>query len=334
MKRIAGFAIVALALMTGCSSKSAYKPEKTVKSLSKESSPVALHNVSKMGALLEDKIALSSDDVLYENLKDPQTILFANQSLLIYTKTLNQVKIDRLDLRDTKTVSLPVEAVGANVKGNILAYIGNDNSIGVMNLENNDIIFKMGFEPTAAMTNKVANPVFLGDLVVFGTLDGKLAIVDTKAKSLTREIVVSSEKEFNNIQSLFLLNGRLIASTMNKVLSVNPNFAQPLDVECREVIPLGTNQLLLLTREGKAIVTDEDLKIQSEKKFPFAHFVGAIYHKGNIYIAERGGYIIKTDKLFKETEVYSTSDFDDKFFATNKKFYINKSYYDIPALFK
>ncbi|HOI83382.1 MAG TPA: hypothetical protein PKW30_03645, partial [Campylobacterales bacterium] len=64
--------------------------------------------------------------------------------------------------------------------------------------------------------------------------------------------------------------------------------------------------IYIFTKDGRIILTDTDLKVLKEKKFPFARFVGVIYGKF-IYAIEKEGYLIATDVNLASSNVFQFS---------------------------
>ncbi len=145
----------------------------------------------------------------------------------------------------------------------------------------------------------------MNELVIFPTLDGKLLVVDTNEKKVVRDVVVSSEKNFNNVIFFNIIGNKLVAATPTKVVSINPTFANFLDADVVDIIFI-KDGIYIFTKDGRIILTDTDLKVLKEKKFPFARFVGVIYGKF-IYAIEKEGYLIATDVNLASSNVFQFS---------------------------
>lgn len=155
----------------------------------------------------------------------------------------------------------------------------------------------------------------MGELIIFPTLDGKLQVVDTTAKKIVRDVVVSSEKNFNNIIFFDVIEDKLVAATPTKVVSINPKFANFLDADVANIIFI-KNGVYIFTKDGKIILTNTDLKVVKEQKFPFARFVGVIYGK-YIYAVEKEGYLIATDINLATSNIFR---FEAPFYGLSSRF--------------
>ena len=51
-----------------------------------------------------------------------------------------------------------------------------------------------------------------------------------------RDVVVSSDRFFNNIMFLDVVENRLVASTANRIISINPKNVNFLDIAVRDII--------------------------------------------------------------------------------------------------
>jgi hypothetical protein len=161
--------------------------------------------------------------------------------------------------------------------------------------------------------------------------------VDINDKKVVKDVVISSEKNFNNVIFFDIIDNRLVAATPTKVISINPKFANFLDADVVDIIFI-KDGVYVFTKDGRIILTDPDLRVLKEKKFPFARFVGVIYGK-YIYAVEKGGYLIATDINLASSHVFKfsapfygmSSEFDgflftggDSIFYDNKQFKLAK----------
>jgi len=327
MKKISLLLVIGF-VFVGCSSKSYFKPEKVTGSVNSQKMDYTIESVSNSGALLSDGYALSKNGNIYNNLKNPKRFIYGDSSKLIYTKDDNSLKIDMLNIGTTRSVQFDTAIVGANSKNNLLAIIFANNKIALFDMDKNETLFSETLEKVIALNTKVANPIFLGELVIFPTLDGKIIIYDTTQKKVVREIILTNERYFNNAISLEVIKNRLIASTQTKVISINPTFFTTLDIDISD-IKFYKDRVFILSKDGKVTICDEDLRILSEKKFPFSQLTGVVAKGEKIYIAERSGYIVESDLNLTNYKIYSSTKFDDSFFASNSKFYTNKSVVEI-----
>jgi len=219
----------------------------------------------------------------------------------------------------------------AALKDNLLAIVLGSNELALIDIKDGKHLLHIKQDDVFVLDSRIASPYFLGDLIVFPTLDGKLVIVDEKTRKPIRDVVVSNEKFFGNIIYLQVLGDRLVAATKKKVVSINPKSMAFLEEDVKDVIVL-ENRIFVFTKDGRVILTDADLKVLKERKFSFATFSGTI-HGDFVYMIEKSGYIIATDldlisvNVYQlpdeiETHMFTTSDtlfYKNHFFKLNRK---------------
>ncbi|MDR0666605.1 MAG: PQQ-like beta-propeller repeat protein [Campylobacteraceae bacterium] len=224
------------------------------------------------------------------------------------------------------STNLNIMTASASLDKETLAVITSDNTLYIINMDTNAVIFQKKMDVMAAVDSRIAAPYFLGSLVIFPTLDGKLAIVDKKSGTLVRNVVVSSEREFNNVIFLNVLGDRMFASTAKRIIGISPDNINYIDEDIKDAL-VTKDRVFVFTKDGRVLLCDLELKVLSERKFPFAIFASAAA-KDKLYILEKRGYLIKSDLDLKEFEVFEfTSQIDDFLFMSEDKiFYKNKFY--------
>jgi hypothetical protein len=168
----------------------------------------------------------------------------------------------------------------------------------------------------------------LGKLIVYPTLDGRLVIVDSSHFRVIRDIVVSSKPYFNNVIFMDVLDNRLVAATQNRVISIDPKSVSFMNVGVKDIIFLG-ERVFVFTKDGRIILANSALKRLKERKFKFANFSTAIYGQF-IYVIEKNGYLIATDKDLITTNVYKLPNaIDNLMFTTNDTLYYGDKYFKL-----
>jgi hypothetical protein len=196
-------------------------------------------------------------------------------------------------------------------------------------LKTGSVFFQKKSDTVTAVDSRIAAPYFLGTLVIFPTLDGRLAIVDKNSGAVVNNVVVSGEREFNNIIFLDVAGERMFAATAKRVIVINSNGSiNYLDKEIKDAV-VADESVFIFTKDGKVFLCDLELKILSEKKFPFAIFAGVSADK-KLYILEKMGYLIKSDLELKEFEIFKfPSKIDDFLFITKEKIFYKDSFYTL-----
>lgn len=319
-------------LIAGCSSKSLYEPQKTAGSVSYDGSlPAPIVDVTRSGATLANGQIISKKTGLTD-IFIPKKDRFLNvqNELVIYTTPMGKLTIKDKNNRVIFSHDFSKMIASASLKKNILALVFADNSLGAYDIDKNEMKFSKKLDDVYALDARIVAPYFLGKLIVYPTLDGRLVIVDSSHFRVIRDIVVSSKPYFNNVIFMDVLDNRLVAATANRVISIDPKSVSFMNVGVKDIIFLG-ERVFIFTKDGKIILANSNLKRLKERKFKFANFSTAIYGQF-IYVIEKNGYLIATDKDLITTNVYklpnaidnlmfTTSDtlyYDDKYFKLNK----------------
>ncbi|NQY20465.1 MAG: hypothetical protein HRT40_04015 [Campylobacteraceae bacterium] len=162
-----------LFIFQACSSKKYYEAEKTstlnekVHFLDSE-----ITSFNKDGASLNNNTVITEEGIL-DN-KIPENFSFINYS---NNKIIASNKKDKIFL-DNKILDLKKHVIAASVNDSVLALILSDNSLEIYNLENEKIVFKEYLSKSFVNDVRIANPIFIGDLILFPSLDGKIVIVN------------------------------------------------------------------------------------------------------------------------------------------------------------
>lgn len=322
----------------GCSSKNYFEPKKIdgkVDFDSKISSKLV--SVNSQGATLENGQFVIRAGISSFNLPKGYEFLSKTDKLVTAGNDLGDVAVFDETGKELYKHNFDSKVATASAKDGILALITSDNTSVLFDLKEAKMLFKQKNDSSYAVNAKIAAPYFLNELVIFPTLDGKLLVVDINDKKVVKDVVISSEKNFNNVIFFDIIDNRLVAATPTKVISINPKFANFLDADVVDIIFI-KDGVYVFTKDGRIILTDPDLRVLKEKKFPFARFVGVIYGK-YIYAVEKGGYLIATDINLASSHVFKfsapfygmSSEFDgflftggDSIFYDNKQFKLAK----------
>ncbi len=332
MMRYAKYLLLLLALLvlSGCGTKREnYEPSSLSGEIDYDGSlPADIIDVVRDGATLENGQIITKTGLKDVKLPEGYTFLADFDEKYIATSRCSDLII--VDNNSTLLYSKQFDSVvaSASLRRDMLAVVLGDNSVQLMDIKSDKILYEKSGDKVYAHDSKIAAPYFLNSLLIFPTLDGKLLIVDLNKKRLLRDVVVKSEKFFSNVIYLDVLGDRLVAATKERVVSINPKSMAFLDESVKDVIIL-QNRVLVFTKDGRVVLTDADLKVIKSKKFNFAAFVGAI-HGEFVYIVERGGYLIATDLSLITSNVYELPDEIESFvFTTDDKLFYKNHYFKL-----
>jgi len=317
-----------LAMFTGCATnRKYYDPAQTAGSLQYEGSlPAKIIDANAQGATLANHQIISYDSG-YEKVSIDKGFLFLNKNDGKYLAT-NDVGVLKIYDASSNVVyekDFGNLIIAASIKGSTLSMVFSNDLLVLFNTQTDKIITTFKADLAQVNSSKSTAPVYLGNFVIFPTLDGRLVVIDQSTKRVVRDIVISSKPKFNNVIFLKLIGSNIIAATPYQAISITPDSVNKLSADIKDMHIID-NHIYILTRDGKVILTNEALNIIEQKKFPYATFIGAI--SGNlVYAIERNGHVIALDKTLSSQSVYELPDeIDDYIFLTGNTFYYGNKY--------
>lgn len=319
-------------LLSGCGSKRHFEPEELrgkVHFSGKIGSSIL--STQREGAMLKDGRFITRDGI--QNFTLPKGFSFLNDSERYYL-AVNELGTLGLFPKNGNAGALELKfaakPLSARIEGDLLALVLADNSLVLYQISTQKELFLEQGDHAVALNTLIASPLFLNDLILFPTLDGKLVIVDRENRKIVRNIIVHSDlgdSYFNNVIFLDVLSNRLVAATSKRIISVSPEAINVYEANIRDVLFL-RERIYILTTEGQVILTDENLNVLRSLKFPFAHFSGVLHGK-QIYALEKRGYLVVLDVDLLGSSVYKMpSDIDTPVFSGGERFYIDNRYFE------
>lgn len=164
----------ALFLFTACSSKKYYEPENVSSNieLNKESMNSSIESMNKIGATLQNKQIITRDGI--SSFELPEGFDFLN--VTADGKILATNYIDKILIGNNELVVKDV-VVAASLKDGKLALVYSNNTIELMDINTSKTLFKEYLPISLANDTRITNPYFMGNLILFPTLNGKVIIV-------------------------------------------------------------------------------------------------------------------------------------------------------------
>lgn len=305
-----------LLLLSGCSSKEYYEPKNVVGDWSDEESSVELIATGSQGAVSEEGTIVDADGVADFKIPTAQRYLGKSDGWIITAKIDGNVTLRSPERNATILMPLEKTVASAAVKGDYLAVLFANDDMGIYRLSTKASYFKTTGTPPVAVDIRITQPYFLGNLVVFPTLDGRFVVVDYEKKEVLRSTVVSSEPYFDNIFYFNVIGNAMVAATQHRLYCLSGQERRE-KFDLRNVV-FDDDGIWVATKEGDVIHLTQSLQRIAKQAFPFAHFLGMIVGKEKIYLLEKEGYLIVMDKAMTQTKVYSVSLGDDDIVFTAK----------------
>lgn len=323
MQKILVIAILISLFLVGCSTKREYfKPAQITSKISYTATlPSYIKYTTRNGATLNDGSIITKDGLkINSNLDKNDIFLGEFDKKLIISDIEGNLKI----LENNKiiyTKKFPQAIISASLQDNNLAAVGSNNTIYLININNNTISLEYNTGSAYAIDSRAAAPIFLNSIIIYPTLDGKIMVVDKSTGHIIRDAVVSSEPFFNNIIFLDVANDKMFAATATKLIMISPQETKYYNGQIKDVL-LHKNRLYIFLKDGGIEVTDLELNKITKKDFTFAIFSNAIFKGDFLYIIEKTGYFIKTDPDLKKSEIMElNSQIKDKTFVSKDTFF-------------
>ena len=318
-----------LLVFTGCSSKKYFEPEEVKDEFVSNYNylPSKIKSINRTGATLESLEFVSKKGISkvqlpkgfeFLNLSDKQEVIATN-------------KKDKILVAE-KEIEVNDVVVAASLQNNLLAILYSNNSIELMDINTKKTLFKDYQVKSLANDTRLVNPYFMGNLILFPTLNGKIVIVSALNYKSVRTISVDPDGQFNNIIFLEVdeQTQTLITATANKIVSISPQEVLSQDYEIRD-LALKDRSIYLATIDGRIIKLSLDLNEQNTQKFKYSKIHALGYDNGNIYAIESQGYVIKIDDNFNKNEILDF-DFDntERMIVIDNKIYFSNKYTTLP----
>ncbi|MDY0051480.1 MAG: hypothetical protein RBR65_02970 [Aliarcobacter sp.] len=320
--------ISALFLFTACSGKKYYEPEDVSNNivLSKESMSSSITSMNKIGATLEDKKFLTKNGI--STIELPEGFDFLN--ITEDGKVIATNYIDKILIGSEEKIIKDV-VVAASLKDGKLALVYSNNTIELQDMATSKTLFKEYLPLSLANDTRITNPYFMGNLILFPTLNGKVIIVSAINFESIKNIAVDPDNQFNNIISLNVIESSqtLIVASPNKIVSISPKEVLSKDYEVRDII-VNKEDIYLATIDGQIKKLTPNLNEVNSKKFKYAK-VHALAFTDSLYAVESQGYLINIDENFSKDIVYNFSfDNEDRMIAIGNRIYFGSKYITLP----
>jgi hypothetical protein len=320
--------LLSLFLFTACSGKKYYEPEDVSSNieLNKESMSSSISSMNKIGGTLNNKQVITKNGISSYEL--PEGFNFLNiteDGRIIATNYIDKILIGKEE-RVVKDV-----VVAASLKNEKLALVYSSNTIELLDINTSKTLFKEYLPLSLANDTRITNPYFMGNLILFPTLNGKVIIVSSSNNESIKNISVDPDNEFNNIISLNVIESTqtLIVASPNKIVSISPKEILSKDYEIRDII-VNKENIYLATIDGQIIKLTANLDQVAKKKYKYAK-IHALAFTDSLYAVESQGYLINIKDDFAEDTIYNFGfDNEERMIAIGNKVYFGSKYITLP----
>ena len=313
---------IAILLFAGCSGKKYFEPTQTYEPVN---GAVYGHN-GKSVYLTRDGVTFDNGTYISKKgvglLKLPAGYHYLGESpaqVLAADGRGNLIFIGKKSKKTLHKVTFDVPVVSAAIKSGKIVYLLQDNTFGIYRLSDKEKLVESKSDEAFAVDARIASPVFVDNLAVIPTLDGKLLILDMDSPEDAKVIYVSSKTKLNNIIYLSRLGNILVAATPSRVMIIGS--AEGEFSEGISEVSISNNAIYVFTKAGEIVKFSPSLKELARKKFKFAHFSAATAFGGRVYAMDQKGSLIVMDGSLKKYRIYEVGDIEDFAFASGHKFY-------------
>ena len=318
----------ALFLFTACSSKKYYEPEDVSSNivLSKESMSSSITSINKIGATLDNKKFITKNGI--SNYELPEGFDFLN--LTDDGKVIATNYVDKILIGKEEKVLKDV-VIAASLKNGKLALVYSNNTVELLDVNTLKTLFKEYLPLSLANDTRITNPYFMGNLILFPTLNGKIIIVSSINNESVKNISVDPDNEFNNIISLNVIESSqtLIVASPNKIVSISPKEVLSKDYEVRDII-VNKEDIYIATIDGQLIKLTANLNEVKSKKYKYAKF-HALAFTDSLYAVESQGFLVNINSDFSKDSVYDFSfDNEERMIAIGNRIYFESKYITLP----
>ena len=307
-------------LFSGCSGKQYFKPTETHE-VSTSSYGDKIIDLSRNGATLKSGKYIGDSGLSQINLGEGYRFLNQSSDYVLASNAEGILNIiDKNTKESARAVSLHVPVVAATIKNGMVAYILNNNTFGLYEVEGNRKVVENRSERTYAIDTRAASPLFIDNLAVIPMLDGKLIIVDSQNSDNTKVVYISSKKVFNNVIHLSRMSNTMVAATPSKIITLGGNGKQEFTANISEV-SIADGYIYLFTKEGHIVKLDASLKEVARTKFKFAHYAEATAFGGRVFALDQQGSLIVVSSDLSKHKVYALGSVDNPAYVTGTKLY-------------
>jgi len=315
-----GLAATAL-LFTGCNSKKYFEPAQTFK----PSGAVSSHTgkpvyVTREGVTFDTKTYLSKQGADGVMLASGENFLGESGGYVLVSDSDGKLSIFQKHNRKSLqkiTFSLPV--VSAAIKSGKVVYLLQDNTFGVYDIAAKRKSIESKSDDVSAVDARIANPIFVDNLAVIPTLDGKLLVVDVQNPAEAKVIYVGSKSSLDNIIYLSRIGNTLVAATPNRIMIIGSSEGE-VSEGISEVV-IDNNSIYLFTKAGEIIKYSSSLQEQARTKFKFAHYSVAAAFGGRVFALDQQGSLIVMDSKLKKSRIYDVGKIKDFAFVSGRSIY-------------
>ncbi len=312
---------IAVLLFSGCSGKKYFEPEQTFK----PTGAISGHKgkaiyLTRDGVTFDTRTYISKRGAGAFTLRAGDHYLSESASYVLTANREGKLSvISRSSKKVIKTITFDFPVVSAGIKSGKIVYLLQDNTFGIYKLSSGEKLIESKSDDAFAVDARIASPIFVDNLAVIPTLDGKLLIIDMQSPENAKVIYVSSKTNLNNIIYLSRTGNTLVAATPNRLMIIGS--AEGEFSEGISEVAIANNAIYVFTKAGEVVKFSSSLKELARKKFKFAHFSVATAFGGRVYAMDQKGSLIVLNSALTKSRIYDVGKVKDFAFVSGHKIY-------------
>ena len=312
---------VAILLLSGCSGKKYFEPAQTLK----PTGAVGGHKgkvtyLTRNGVTFDNGTYISKSGPGRQVLGAGNHYLGESPAYIIVANGAGKLSlIGKKSKKIVHSVNFDAPVVSAGIKNGKIVYLLQDNTFGIYKLSSKEKLVENKSEDAFAVDARIASPLFVDNLAVIPTLDGKLLILDMQSPENARVIYVSSKSKLNNIIYLSRMGNTLVAATPSRIMIIGSSEGEV--TEGISEVAIAGGSIYVFTKAGKIIKYSSALKQLAQKKFKFAHFSAATAFGNRVYALDQKGSLIVLNSVLTKNRIYDVGKVKDFAFASGHKLY-------------
>lgn len=303
----------------GCSSKQYYEPTDISSDFDAKiiDTPSFISTINANGATLDNNMFIDKIGIFKNQLPIGYSFVNNTQSGVVASNKTKKL----LFLDTNETIKFKSNVISASTKGDLIALLFSNNSIGIYDKKLKQFKLKKYFKASALNDTRIAMPLFLDKIILIPTLSGKVIVLDSKSFKILRTLTVDPQNEVKNIIILETINDTMIAGSPNKIVSIWDGNLYTKEFFIQSYI-ISDDFIYIASLDGTIYKLDLKLNIIKKKKIKFAKFQ-ALAIGEYLYAVESQGYIVRLSKDFEKITTYSFPfEEDEKIFVNKNKIYI------------
>ncbi|MEA2048311.1 MAG: hypothetical protein U9O64_07695 [Campylobacterota bacterium] len=318
---LALFILIAL-LISGCSSKKYFEPEKTFSASNASSSyGGSMVDLGRNGGTLESGNYIGKSGISSIKLSEGYRFLNENERYVLASNAEGTLTvIDKKTQESVRAISLKVPVVSATIQNGFIGYILNNNTFGIYRMSDNNKLVESRSERTFAIDTRAASPMFIENLLVMPMLDGKLIIVNIADADNAKVVYISSEKAFNNVIYLARQGNTMVAATPKRLITLGSAGQNEYRANISE-IAVTESRVYLFSKEGEVIALNHALEEKNRVKYKFAHYAVGSAFGDRVYALDQQGSLIVMNSDLSKKKIYELGEISEPAFISGRNLY-------------